>query len=90
MTRLTIGAIGVEIVAALVDGEPSDDAVNVTSQEGITTLSVIAGNAAAPGSVGVRLRVRGAERYLRNGYHSWDGSYFVQPDYWCSVVIPSG
>ena len=30
-------------------------------------------------SVGLRFDVTGARRYLRNGYHSWDGSFFVAP-----------
>jgi alpha-galactosidase len=30
-------------------------------------------------SLGLRVDVAGARRYLRNGYQSWDGSYFVAP-----------
>lgn len=31
-------------------------------------------------SIGVRFgRVEGVRRYLRNGYTSWDGSYFIEP-----------
>jgi alpha-galactosidase len=30
-------------------------------------------------SLGLRLEASGVERYLRNGYHSWDGSYFAAP-----------
>lgn len=31
-------------------------------------------------SIGVRFgRIAGVERYLRNGYQSWDGSYFAKP-----------
>jgi alpha-galactosidase len=31
-------------------------------------------------SIGVRFgRAEGARRYLRNGYTSWDGSYFIEP-----------
>ena len=31
-------------------------------------------------SLGVRFsEIRGVRRYLRNGYQSWDGSFFVEP-----------
>jgi alpha-galactosidase len=30
-------------------------------------------------SLGIRLNYSGARLYLRNGYHSWDGSFFVAP-----------
>jgi alpha-galactosidase len=30
-------------------------------------------------SLGLRLNYSGARLYLRNGYHSWDGSFFVVP-----------
>jgi alpha-galactosidase len=30
-------------------------------------------------SLGFRLSYSGARLYLRNGYHSWDGSFFVKP-----------
>ncbi|MGH6697269.1 glycoside hydrolase family 36 protein [Sphingopyxis sp.] len=34
----------------------------------------------APLSLGLRFgAVRGVQRYLRNGYHSWDGSFFADP-----------
>lgn len=34
----------------------------------------------APMALGLRfVRVEGVARYLRNGWHSWDGSYFVTP-----------
>lgn len=34
----------------------------------------------APLSLGLRFGVaRGVRRYLRNGYHSWDGSFFADP-----------
>lgn len=38
------------------------------------------GLAEAPLSLGLRFgAVRGVRRYLRNGYHSWDGSFFADP-----------
>lgn len=34
----------------------------------------------APLSLGIRFEaVSGVRRYLRNGYHSWDGSFFAEP-----------
>lgn len=34
-----------------------------------------------PDAIGLRFgRVSGVQRYLRNGYTSWDGSFFVEPD----------
>src|SRR5918996_157421 len=34
----------------------------------------------SPASLGLRLaQVEGVRAYLRNGYQSWDGSYFVAP-----------
>ena len=30
-------------------------------------------------SLGLRLKFQGARSYLRNGYQSWDGSFFVEP-----------
>jgi alpha-galactosidase len=38
------------------------------------------GLADAPQSLGLRFgAMRGVRRYLRNGYHSWDGSFFADP-----------
>ncbi len=36
-------------------------------------------NSRAAMSLGLRFTVTGAWRYLRNGYHSWDGSWFEAP-----------
>lgn len=47
----------------------------------MTRLDVSAtGLAEAPLSLGLRVgAVQGVRRYLRNGYHSWDGSFFADP-----------
>jgi alpha-galactosidase len=37
------------------------------------------GAASAPLSLGIRMAARGVRSYLRNGYQSWDGSFFVEP-----------
>jgi len=54
----------------------------VVAEEGDTTrLDVSAsGLDEAPLSLGLRFgAVGGVRRYLRNGYHSWDGSFFADP-----------
>jgi alpha-galactosidase len=55
--------------------------LTVGDEEGVTRLDLSAsGLAEAPLSLGLRFgRVTGVGRYLRNGYHSWDGSEFVEP-----------
>ncbi|HEV7341773.1 MAG TPA: glycoside hydrolase family 36 protein [Sphingopyxis sp.] len=47
----------------------------------VTRLDIaVSGLAEAPLSLGLRFgAVRGVRRYLRNGYHSWDGSFFADP-----------
>ncbi|MGV3649807.1 MAG: glycoside hydrolase family 36 protein [Devosia sp.] len=43
----------------------------------------------APSAIGLRLsRIDNVQRYLRNGYMSWDGSYFVEPDAVRSLAPP--
>lgn len=38
-------------------------------------------------SIGISIgRAGNVRRYLRNGYSSWDGSYFVQPDSACALA----
>jgi alpha-galactosidase len=56
--------------------------ITLTIEEGNTTrLDISAeGLAAAPLSLGLRFAaISGVRRYLRNGYHSWDGSFFADP-----------
>ncbi len=56
--------------------------IGLTVSEGdVTRLDIAAsGLAEAPLSLGLRFSaVSGVRRYLRNGYHSWDGSFFADP-----------
>ncbi|SFR87470.1 glycoside hydrolase family 36 protein [Sphingomonas jatrophae] len=69
--------------AAMVWPLDSGGTVRMTVAEDGDMLRIdvtLMGNAPPPLSLGLRFaEVRGAERYLRNGYQSWDGSYFVAP-----------
>ena len=40
---------------------------------------ILEGTAMSPLSLGFRLSASGVRSYLRNGYHSWDGSFFAAP-----------
>jgi alpha-galactosidase len=87
--------IGFGAAAPLVDGEmavPDPDAadrwwsdgrriaVETTSTDGLERIDVrIEGDGPPLASLGVRFRVEGVARYLRNGYHSWDGAWFAVP-----------
>lgn len=53
----------------------------IVEDGGNTRLDVSAsGLGEEPLSLGLRFgAVRGVRRYLRNGYHSWDGSFFADP-----------
>ena len=56
--------------------------IALTVAEGdVVRLDVSAsGLAETPLSLGLRFgAVSGVRRYLRNGYHSWDGSFFADP-----------
>lgn len=72
-----------EIVALLIDGAPTDAAMlDIADDAGAVRLTVRRDGldpAERPQSIGLRVAVRGADRYLRNGYQSWDGSWFVAP-----------
>lgn len=70
--------IRLELVSALSDGEPSDAIFAIATEEPVA-IDVTAPAGAAPHALGIRLKVTGARAYLRNGYQSWDGSYFVAP-----------
>jgi alpha-galactosidase len=55
-------------------------ALSQSTADGITRLSVTAVGIDQPmQSLGLRFSAVGVHRYLRNGYHSWDGSYFADP-----------
>lgn len=52
----------------------------IDESDGVTRLSVsLDGKDKKPMSLGLRFAAKGVQRYLRNGYHSWDGSYFAEP-----------
>jgi alpha-galactosidase len=52
----------------------------IDESDGVTSVSVsVAGVDKSPISLGLRFAAKGVLRYLRNGYHSWDGSYFAEP-----------
>jgi len=56
--------------------------INLATNEidGVTSLSIsVDGVDKKLMSLGLRFAAKGVQRYLRNGYHSWDGSYFVEP-----------
>lgn len=79
--RFTHGSIVVDGIEALVDGEPNSAAkILVAERTGRTELTVTLAGDATLASLGLRVTVRGARKYLRNGYTSWDGSFFVAPD----------
>lgn len=69
-----------DTVTALVDGAPHAAAeIDVRERGQQVTLTVTLAGDHALASIGLRLRARGVRQYLRNGYTSWDGSYFVDP-----------
>ena len=71
--------VRIELIAALVDGQPADD-VELTIGDGDPVAIDLRYTGDRPLlSLGLRLTVTGARSYLRNGYQSWDGSYFVAP-----------
>ena len=58
---------------------PESDGDRLRLSIELSDLAALAG-AQAVDAVGVRFAaVTGVERYLRNGYHSWDGSYLTAP-----------
>lgn len=78
-TLFAARGITVSLVTSLLDREPST-AVAVTPTEGdCTAIDLTAPAGTSPQAIGLRLKVTGARAYLRNGYQSWDGTYFVAP-----------
>lgn len=80
------GTVPVCSAASLANGiewtlEDGSVIVLTVSEGDVARLDVAAsGLAEAPLSLGLRIgAVRGVRRYLRNGYHSWDGSFFADP-----------
>jgi alpha-galactosidase len=75
-------------LVALVDGQPTPGrglaaALEIEEQGDALRLTLRVSRdegAPPPQSLGIRFgRVEGARSYLRNGYQSWDGSFFVPP-----------
>lgn len=82
MTRLIDRrGIRVDLVGVLIDGGPAGPGdVEVVADGGDqVTLDVRYTGDRPLLSLGLRLEVTGVRSYLRNGYQSWDGSYFVAP-----------
>lgn len=71
--------IVIEIVTPLLDGAPSTAVTLTTTPGDPLTIDLTAPAGTAPHALGVRLKITGARAYLRNGYQSWDGTYFVPP-----------
>ncbi len=53
--------------------------LTITSEGDALRLDVAGESLGTLDSLGVRFAASGVVRYLRNGYQSWDGSYFVAP-----------
>ncbi|MBA3896643.1 MAG: alpha-galactosidase [Sphingomonadaceae bacterium] len=83
--------LSVEILTPLIEGEvpphrvidggwelDSGGKVLIDAQPGRYTVRVEGADRPLD-SIGLRLSYSGARFYLRNGYHSWDGSFFVAP-----------
>jgi alpha-galactosidase len=79
---LQLERLGIRLVveAALANGEPDSTArIDHRDTDGRTHLVAGLDARGDLGSIGVRFRASGVRQYLRNGYTSWDGSYFVEP-----------
>lgn len=70
--------VTLRVVAALADGVPTGVAAVRAAEDGAAIRIDVAADHARD-SIGLRFEVTGAGRYLRNGYQSWDGCYFVAP-----------
>jgi alpha-galactosidase len=76
--NLALGGIALEGLSPLVDGAVSADArIERRARGDRIELTVVLPHDGTVGSLGLRLTARGARNYLRNGYTSWDGSFFV-------------
>ena len=78
--RFSISGLRLEDIVPLVDGVPDASArIEMQDEDDHTILTVVLPRGGAIGSIGLRLTAHGVRRYLRNGYTSWDGSFFVDP-----------
>jgi alpha-galactosidase len=78
MTEISFGSLTLTIDALLIDGSARISELAHEISDGIHRLTLKTPAFPSQHSITLRLRVTGAERFLRNGYHSWDGSWFVE------------
>jgi alpha-galactosidase len=77
---LALRGIRLADIEPIVDGAPSPEArIETRVLDGRTELTVVLPRGGRLASIGVRLQAHGVRQYLRNGYMSWDGSFFVEP-----------
>ncbi len=74
---IELRGVRLRIVTALVDGAPAEADI-AHEVDNAHRLIVSASGTRPLASIGLRFEVEGATRYLRNGYHSWDGSWWVE------------
>ena len=80
MTR-SLRGIDLSDFMPLVDGVPEPSArIEMQNNAGASTLTVVLPRGGRIDSIGLRVTARGVRRYLRSGYTSWDGSFFVDAD----------
>ena len=78
MTTIITRGMTLHVETALIDGAPAEARIEHDEAHGEHRFTIHAARG-APMSAGLRFTVTGVRRYLRNGYQSWDGSYFVAP-----------
>ena len=78
MTTIITRGMTLHVETALIDGAPAEARIEHDEAHGEHRFTIHAAGG-TPMSVGLRFTVTGVRRYLRNGYQSWDGSYFVAP-----------
>lgn len=77
---LSLGDLRLEDIEPIVDGAPSAEArIETREIDDRTELTAVLPRGGRIGAIGVRLKARGVRQYLRQGYMSWDGSFFVEP-----------
>ncbi len=76
MRDIALGGILVSVDALLVDGGGTSE-LRHEDVSGVHRLTVQSTGAPSHVAIGIRLRISGATRFLRNGYHGWDGSWFA-------------
>lgn len=79
MNDIRVQGMTLRVEAMTIDGAPADAVLDHTEADGIHRLTVRAPGEGPLASIGLRLVAEGVGQYLRNGYHSWDGSWFAVP-----------